>query len=423
METTSVLLSITLLLMASAFFSGAEVALFSIDKKNIDRTLVRSPFLLKKLNHLLEFPRRLLITILIGNTLVNILLSILTAYFAIQIAEHYGWVKDIVITLQIVIVTLVILIFGEVTPKLLSSRNPLHYAKLYTIPLYVISVFLYPIAEILTEMMKVLVSKLSVHSKFHTLSNDEIPFLAKLGHEKGTIEEDEHDLIQGLVSTKTKVVKEIMIHRTEIFAVPINIPFEELVVSLRSALHSRIPVFEESLDNIKGVLYAKDLLKYLHRSTNDNSFSLMKILRKPLIVPETKLINELMKEFQENKLHVAIVVDEYGGTAGLVTLEDIIEEVVGEISDEFDTEDEFVKMISETSFLVNGGMPIREFAEQFGIAINFNSIEYETAAGWIYEEMGKIPTCGDNFQRADNKITITEMDNSRIKFFTFEKSL
>ena len=406
---------------ASAFFSGAEVALFSVDKKHLSASLTGNPLIQRYLFILLDAPRRLLITILIGNTLVNILVSILTAVFAIQYAEAHHIPKDLIITLQIIIVTLLLLIFGEVTPKVLSSRYPVAFAKFYAIPLYFVSLFLYPVSELFSEGIRTIVSKIAVHSKFHTLSGDEIPFLAALGHEKGTIEDEEHDLIQGLVSTKTKVVREIMSHRTDIFAVPVGLPFDSLIETINNAVHSRIPVYEESLDDIKGILYAKDLLKFLRDPAIRGTFSMEKVLRKPLIVPETKLINELMRDFQEKKLHVAIVVDEYGGTSGLVTLEDIIEEVVGEIRDEFDTADEFIKQTGEKSYLVSGSIPVKEFASEFKLKVDFTDKEYETAAGWIYDQLGIIPKRGDVFVYENCKITVSDIKNNRIRAFTLDR--
>ncbi len=421
MNTLFLVPGIFLLVVASAFFSGAEVALFSVDKKQLSAAVTGNPLIQRYLFILLDAPRRLLITILIGNTLVNILVSILTAMFAIQYAEVHHLPKDLMITLQIVLVTLLLLVFGEVTPKVLSARHPVPLAKFYAVPLYFVSMLLYPVSELFSEGIRTIVSKIAVHSKFHTLSGDEIPFLAALGHEKGTLEDEEHDLIQGLVSTKTKIVREIMRHRTNIFAVPYDLPFNNLIETIKDAIHSRIPVYEDSLDNIKGILYAKDLLKFLRDPAIRETFSMEKVLRKPLIVPETKLINELMRDFQEKKLHVAIVVDEYGGTSGLVTLEDIIEEVVGEIRDEFDTADEFIKQTGDKSYLVSGSIPIKDFAAEFGLTINFSDKEYETAAGWIYDKLGIIPKKGDLFVYENCKITIADVKNNRIKAFTLDK--
>jgi CBS domain containing-hemolysin-like protein len=363
----------------------------------------------------------LLITILIGNTFVNILISILTALFALEFASVYHIAKDIVIPVQIVTVTLILLIFGEVTPKVLSSKYPLQLIKLYTVPLYIVSLLLYPLAEILSEGIRMVVAKIAVSNRFHALSGDEIPYLATLGHEKGTIEDEEHDLIQGLVATKTKIVREIMSHRTDIFAVPYDLPFDELIDNIKNAMHSRIPVYEDNLDDIKGILYAKDILKYMRDPVLRKTFSLAKVLRKPLIVPETKLINELMREFQEKKLHIAIVVDEYGGTSGLVTLEDIIEEVVGEIRDEFDPKDEYFKKTGENSYSITGSMPIADFINEFNLEIDYNDAEYETVAGWIYEQFGLIPKPGDSFRFGNCRITVTELEHNRIVSFKLER--
>lgn len=420
MDSTQTLIGCLILLSASAFFSGAEVSLFSLDKKRMEAGLEANPFLRRYILRLLDAPKRLLITILIGNTLVNIFLSIITLNYALALAKVYGWERNIVITGQIIIATVIVLIFGEVTPKVLAAKRPLLYAKIFSVPLYLISVILYPIAELLNEFIKIVTSKISFIAKFHTLSRDEISFLATVGHEAGTIEGEEHDLIRGLVSTKTTIVREIMVHRTEMRSIQYESSLSDIISVVQNSKHSRLPVLKGNQDSIAGILYVKDLLKYIENKTAEDGFSIEDVLRKPIIVPETKLINELMKDFQSKKQHLAIVVDEYGGTAGVVTLEDIIEEVIGEIRIENNSDDDSIQQTSDKKYIVKGELDISEFAEKFNLKFNFESKEFDTAAGWVYNKIEKIPAKSDSFIIGEYKVTILEIKNNRIKLFSME---
>ena len=414
-------IQLILLILGSAFFSGSEVAIFSLDKKKLGSYFVNKGLIYRYLSALLEAPKRLLIAILIGNTLVNVIASFICAVYALKIAEQYHFSTNLIISVEIIVLTLVLLIFGEITPKVLSSKSPVLIAKVTAIPLYWINVLLYPIAQSCNELIRVLLSRLHFSGTSHILANDEIPHMVQLGHESGTLEDEEHDLIQGLVSSKTTRVKEIMTHRMEIIAVSVDQTFQELVETVKESAHSRLPVYHENLDEIIGVLYAKDLLVYMNHHEALSDFSIGKLVRNPLIVPETKLINELMKDFQEKKMHLAIVVDEYGGTSGLVTLEDIIEEIIGDIRDDNDVEGETIKHLPDGSYAIDGSVPIDELIEELVLNIDIEDATYETAAGWVLSKIGRIPKAGDSFIFQKYKFSIREVKSNKITLFNAEK--
>ncbi|HUX61664.1 MAG TPA: hemolysin family protein, partial [Ignavibacteriaceae bacterium] len=327
------------LFFLSAFFSGSEVALFSLDKKKIKKNLSSNPIIYRYLSSLIEHPRRLLVTVLIGNTIANVGASIIAVSIALDIAHSTLLSTNIILTIEIVLLTILIIIFGELVPKVWASKRPLALAKIVAVPLYWTSVILYPVAEMLTEFIKLSISKIKFSKSNSAILHDEISELADIGQERGTIEEEEQGLIKSIVSLKSVTVQEIMTPRVDIMSVDVDTNFTELLELITTSGHSRIPLYENDLDKIVGVIYAKDILPYLKNEELKKQITIRQIARRVLFIPQTKMINDMMYEFQEKKMHIAIVVDEYGGTAGLITMEDILEEIVGEIRDEYDKEE------------------------------------------------------------------------------------
>jgi CBS domain containing-hemolysin-like protein len=250
---------------------------------------------------------------------------------------------------------------------------------------------------------------------------DEIKELANLGLEKGTIEDEEHELIHSIVGFKTLSVSETMTPRVDMVAVCSDSDFTELVNEITKTGRSRIPLYKDDLDDIVGIIYAKDLLPYFKNIELRKNLSLSKIARKPMFVPKTKMIDALMHEFQEKKMHVAIVVDEYGGTAGLVSLEDIIEEIIGEIRDEYDKEENILTKIDDSNFMVLGRISIDELKEILNININTEEAEYDTIAGLVLNFAGQIPKEGYSFEFENHRFTVKEVLNKRIKKVHIEK--
>lgn len=405
----------------SGFFSGSEVALFSLDKKKIKSTFPNSAIVQEYLQNLLENPRRLLVTILIGNTVVNVAASIIAVSLALDIAQSFGFSQNVVLTLQIILLTILILLFGEVTPKIWASKNPAAFSKVVAIPIHWVSVIIYPVSETITEFIRLLVSKIRIDKKKSAINPDEIKELATIGLEKGTIEDEEHELIHSIVGFKTLSVSEIMTPRVDMIAISTDSNFSEVINEITRTGRSRIPLYKEDLDDIVGVIYAKDLLPYFKNSELRKNLSLEKIARKPMFVPKTKMIDSLMHDFQDKKMHIAIVVDEYGGTAGLVSLEDIIEEIIGEIRDEYDKEENPVTKIDEKNYLVLGRISIDEIKETLEININTEEAEYDTVAGLVLNFAGQIPKEGYSFDFENHRFTVKEVLNKRIKKVQIEK--
>lgn len=405
----------------SGFFSGSEVALFSLDKKKIKSTFLNSTLVQEYLQNLLENPRRLLVTILIGNTVVNVAASIIAVSLALDIAQSFGFSQNVVLTLQIILLTILILLFGEVTPKIWASKNPAAFSKVVAIPIHWVSVIIYPVSETITEFIRLLVSKIRIDKKKSAINPDEIKELATIGLEKGTIEDEEHELIHSIVGFKTLSVSEIMTPRVDMIAISTDSNFSEVINEITRTGRSRIPLYKEDLDDIVGVIYAKDLLPYFKNAELRKNLSLEKIARKPMFVPKTKMIDSLMHDFQDKKMHIAIVVDEYGGTAGLVSLEDIIEEIIGEIRDEYDKEENPVTKIDDNNYLVLGRISIDEIKETLEININTEEAEYDTVAGLVLNFAGQIPKEGYSFDFEKHRFTVKEVLNKRIKKVQIEK--
>ena len=409
------------LLLLSAFFSGSEVAFFSLKQKNLKEDFKSSKLILRYANNLISFPRRLLITILVGNTLANVAASIISVSLALEIAVLYQIEINVILTIQIILITIIVLLFSELIPKVFASRHPQLAVRIIVIPLYLFSIIIFPLSESITELIRITFSKLKIDKSKTAITETEISELAELGHERGTLEEEEQEIISSFVEFKSVLVIEVMTPRVDIVAVPFSISKEELVKTINKSGHSRFPVYKENLDKIIGMLHAKDLLHYLRGKNFQEEETLSKISREVLFVPEKKKISEMLQEFQQKKVHVAIVVDEFGGTSGLVTLEDIIEEIIGEIWDEHDQEENAIKIISSEKISVLGKVPVSELNDVIGLDLIPQSDDYETIAGLVINRAGDIPREGYSFIINDYKLTVKEVLKKRIKRIEIDK--
>ncbi len=399
----------------SAFFSSSEVALFSLDRKKIKNGIKKISLVESYLEKLLDTPKRLLITILVGNTIANVAASIIAVSLAMDFSAHSGMPVGEVLTAQIILLTILIVIFCDLLPKVIATKKPLKIAKIVAIPLYCTNVLIYPVSETLTEIIRLSVRKLKFDKSKSAILPEEIGDLALLGHERGTIIDEEHGLITNIVSIKNVEVREVMTPRVDIIFINEDISFDELLDAIKTSGHSRIPLCKNNIDKITGIVYAKDILPYIKRAPTIQSIPMQKIARRPMYVPITKKINDLMHEFQEKKMHLAIVVDEFGGTAGLITLEDIIEEIVGEIRDESDIEENPVIKIDENKFIVEGKFPVHDLEEYLNIRLPMQNEEFDTLGGFILNHSGHIPKEGYSFQTENYKFTVSEISNKRIK--------
>lgn len=416
------LIALTILLIFSAFFSGSEVALFSLDQKKLKDLQKDRSITSRYILNLIEFPRRLLITILLGNNFVNVAASIIAVTLALDVAQIYNLDTSLVLLVEIVLLTVLVLIFGEITPKVWASKNPVQFSRVISFPLYWIGVLIYPIAKILTEVIKFFASKLDFGKEKTAILTSELSDLAEISREKGTIEEEEHDLISGLVSFKTVTVREVMTPRVDIIAVSNETSFDELMKIIVESGHSRIPLYDENLDQILGIIYAKDLLPYVGKSEQLKSNLVLKnIARETIFVPESKYISALMHEFQSKNLHLGIVVDEYGGTSGLVSLEDILEEIVGEIRDEYDEEEEEITQINKDTFKLLGKTPIDELNELVEFNFSSEDDDYDTVGGFVLNHAGTIPEENYSFEYENFRFTVKDVINNRINTVVLEK--
>ncbi len=422
METESFnLILLAFLLFVSALFSGSEVALFSLDKKRLEKSDEKDKLINRYLLSLLANPHRLLVTILLGNTLVNVAASIVAVTFALNLSEKFGIAVELALTAQIVILTLLIILLAEITPKVWASKHPYKFSRIIAIPLYWTAVVIYPVSKVLTEFFSFVMRKIKIDKRKSVIKSEEIKHLATLSAERGAIEEGEQELIHGIVTFGSVTVKEIMTPRVDIKAVPIDAKYADVIKIVNDSGRSRLPLFREDLDHIEGIVYAKDLLRFLKHPNPDEALNIRKIARTAYFVPENKLINELLREFQEKNIHLGIVVDEYGGTSGLVSLEDILEEIVGEIRDEFDKDEVEFQKISDDKYLALGKYSISDLSEELGVDFGSENEDYETLGGFIFNYAGEIPEKGFSFVEKGYRFTVKSLKNRRIEKVLIEK--
>ncbi|MBN2347680.1 MAG: gliding motility-associated protein GldE [Bacteroidales bacterium] len=403
------LITILILLFGSAMISGAEVAYFSMDP--VDKDSFRKSesktdkLILKHLNH----PERLLATILVVNNFINVGIVIISTFVTQKVFDFSNH-PVLGFLFQIVIITFLILFFGEILPKIYANQNRIKFSKLMARPLEIFDKIFWPVSAILVHAFKIV--KKRVTKRKRNISINELSDALELGD--STIAED-RKILKGIVKFGNISVREIMKPRVDVMGVDIQINFTKLKAFIIESGYSRIPVYEESFDHINGILYIKDLLNHLNKPA---SFKWQTLIRPPYYVPETKMINDLLKEFQTNKIHLAIVVDEYGGTSGIVTLEDILEEIVGEITDEFDEEDLHFTKINDNNYLFEGKILLNDFYKVVHINDTFFDEvkgDADTLAGLILELRGEIPKKDDKLSYKNYVFKIKSVDDRRIK--------
>lgn len=394
------------LLMLSAMASGSEVAFFSLKRADIADLESRSDASSRRVIDLLDNPDRLLATILVTNNMVNICLVIVTTQIIDALFIFTG-IWDFIF--KTIVVTFLLLLFGEIMPKVFTQGNPVRMARFFSLPLKVFRWLVYPLAFILVRTSRH-VSRLA--TKNAEISIEELADAVDLTE---TGSEEEQKMLSGIVNFGQTEVVEIMHSRVDITGLEFEADYNEVRRTIVETGYSRIPVYGDDLDDVRGVLYVKDLLPYLSES---NDFEWQKLLRKPYFVPEHMMIDDLLKKFQKKKIHIAIVVDEYGATQGLVSLEDILEEVVGEITDESDEEEnELYEKIGERTWIFDAKIHIGEFLR----AIDFEEDAFadveghaETLAGLMMELKRDLPRRGDELQSHGVKFFIATMDGRRV---------
>lgn len=400
-----------LLLLCSALISGAEVALFGLSPTDIneidEQKTTRGGIVVK----LLERPKKLLATILIANNTINIGTVLLFNVIGNTIFSDVTstWMRFL---LEVVVITFLILMFGEILPKVYANRNRVSFSLFMAYPLKALDIIFSPLSLPMRSGTIFLYDKLGKEKS--NLSVDHLSQALELTSEGDTTKE-EQKILEGIVSFGNTDTKQVMRPRIDIFALDEEMKFPEVLAEIKKNGYSRIPVFSENMDNVLGVLYVKDLLPYIDRKT----FNWMSLIREPYFVPENKKLDDLLMEFQEMKSHLAVVVDEYGGTSGIVTLEDIIEEIVGDISDEFDDEDLVYSKLDDFNYVFDGKTTLKDFYRVVKIEdeedFEEQKGESETIAGFVLEIAGNFPKKGEQVFFKEYQFLVESLDKKRLK--------
>jgi len=405
-----------LLLLCSAMISGAEVAFFSLTPADFmtedGHKRTKSQEIVIKL---LEKPKKLLATILVANNFINIAIVLLFDSVSDELFSGFDMVVfglNLKLIFEVGVVTFLILLFGEILPKVYASRNNVQFSNLMAQPVNVLDSLFSPLSVPMRAVTLYLHDKLGKQRSF--ISIDHLSQALELTSEEDTTKE-EQKILKGIVSFGNTDTKQVMRPRMDVFAISDEDTYAEIIPVIIENGYSRIPVYKENIDNVTGILYIKDLLPYLDRS----DFEWTSLLREPYFVPENKKLDDLLNEFKEKKNHLAIVVDEYGGTSGLITLEDIIEEIVGDISDEFDDEDLIYSKLDEFNFVFEGRTPLKDFYKIIKLEdaslFEDNKGEAETLAGFLLEISGDFPQQNEIINFGNYNFKVEAVDDRRIK--------
>ena len=403
---------VLILVVLSALLSGSEVAMFSISNKQRFDLEDQNRNANKRVLTLLKEPKKLLATILIANNFINVSI-VMASNFVFNNLIIEGSISDTMnFIIQVIVITFLILLFGEVIPKVYANNYNLKFSKFMAIPLQLLKKLFYPISQILVNSTNLIDKR--IEKRKESIQANELEHALNLTVDS-VDNEDEKKILEGIVKFGNTDVKQIMTPRTDVISFEITTPFNELMSELKEIKYSRIPVFEDSFDKIKGILYAKDLLGKMNEKKN---FKWPNLLREPKFVPENKKLDDLLKEFQEEKTHIAIVVDEYGGSSGIVSLEDVLEEIVGEITDEFDEEDINYKKLDELNYIFDGKttlIDVYKLLEIDGEIFEKEKGESDTIAGFCIEQAGKILLKNEKISFDRYTITVEAADKRRIK--------
>ena len=402
---------LVILLFLSGFFSGSEVALISLTKVKARYMLDKKQFGAVFVKKLKDDPQRMLATILIGNNVVNVAASAITTSIMIGIFKSYA------IAIATGVMTLLILVFGEITPKSIAAKNNELISRLVAAPIWYLSIILAPILNILDKFLNRFIKFAGIQAKEKAITDEEIMSMIKVAEEQGSIKEIEEKMIKSILEFDDISVGKISTPRRDMIMIESKLKIKDAFKVFMKKNHTRIPVYEKYRDNIIGIAHTKDLMARM-QGKNKN-ISIGKIIYKPYFVPEVKKISDLLKQFQKRKEHMAIVVDEHGSITGLVTLEDVLEEIVGEIMDETDIIAPNIKRIEKNIWIVNGKTDIDEVNEKLHMKLKGKG--YDTLSGFILKQTGKIPKEGDEIVYNKFKLKIEEIEDNRISRVRVEK--
>ena len=398
--------ALVLLIVCSAVLTGAEAAYFSLGRARLKRmpgaggrSGANPP--------LIERPHDLLVTLLVGITLINIGGSALAAHIAHElVGPRFGPI------LEMLGMTVLLTTFGEVLPMTVAVKYPERFLAIVNTPVAWLGWLLTPVRGLLGGLTALTVRLVGRKSSAQPeLSEEELRTLVDVGASEGVVEREEREMIHKVFELEDTLARSVMVPRTDMFCLDVETPREEIMPALRENLHSRVPMFEGSIDVIVGILYTKDLLAYVATGLPPD-FDLRAHLHPPYFVPESKRADTLLQEFQAKKLHMAIVVDEYGGTAGLVALEDLLEELVGEIADEFDEPERLIQRIDATTFHVSGKLPLEELNTITGLSVSNEA--YDTVGGWVLDLFGRVPRKTERLETPELVVTVEKVERTRV---------
>lgn len=397
-----------LLLLVSGFASASEIAFFSLSPADLSAIAEKKHPSDEKISRLLDDTERLLATILITNNFVNVTIIMLCNFFFMTVFEFHSPVAEFLVLT--VILTFLLLLFGEIMPKIYSAQKTLAFCRFAAPGITMFRSFFYPLASVLVHSTAFL--NKHVTRKNHNISVDELSHALELT-DKAELKE-ESNILEGIIRFGGETVKEVMTSRLDVVDLEIRTPFKDVLKCIVENVYSRIPVYAETRDNIKGVLYIKDLLPHLNKGDN---FRWQSLIRPAYFVPETKMIDDLLRDFQANKIHIAIVVDEFGGTSGIVTMEDIIEEIVGEIRDEYDDEERTYTILNDHTWVFEAKTQLTDFYKVTHLddtAFDEVAGDADTVAGLLLELKGEFPALHEKVSYERYEFEVLEMDNRRI---------
>jgi putative hemolysin len=414
---------LVLLTILEGFFVAAEIALVSVRRSRIDQLVEEGNPAARRVRRLLDDPGKFLAVSQLGLTVIGFFAS---AYAAVSLVDGLrkllegagmdpGGANAIGLIVVTTILALFTIVFAELVPKTLALSNPERFALVLAVPVELIARVLGPVIALLTGVTRAVVRLFGVQmNQEAAITAEELRLIVERGGEQGVLEAEEEQMINAVIELGERRVHEVMVPRVSIAGLSVDATFDEAINLVIQEGHSRVPVYEDSIDEIVGILYAKDLLPYLRPDAGEHP-PLRKLLRPPVLVPESMTIDDLLHELQRRKVHLAIVLDEYGGTAGVVTIEDLLEEIVGEIQDEYDVEEPIVVKLSEDEARVDGRADVDVLNDLFDIELDLEDAEeYDTVGGLIFHRVGKVPAPGDKVQLDGITLTVESTDGRRV---------
>ncbi len=422
MDVLGELLIVGVLVVLNALFTASEIALVTIRRTRVEQLVEEGSGAARRVDRLLAQPGRFLAVSQLGITFIGFLASAFSAVSLTVSLDHLlsgfqplqGYSGAIALLLVTFLLSLVTIVFGELVPKTLALQRAERFALVAAGPIELLGWLLSPIVRLLTAVTNAITRPLGAGSHDPSrISVEELKILVERGGEQGVLEAEEEQMISAVIELGEGRVHEVMVPRIDITAMPVETPIQDAIGIIVDEGHSRIPVYEESIDNVVGILYAKDLLPYLREDSGQPN--LRSLLRPPLFVPESMSVDDLLHELQRRKVHIAIVLDEYGGTAGLVTIEDLLEEIVGEIQDEYDVEEPMIEQLSDDEVRLDGRADIDDLVELFSLDLaDEDREEYDTVGGLVYHHIGGVPKVGDVVRVGPVTLTVESTDGRRV---------